>query len=72
MNPLFNTRIPFPVMVDAYQASMYNQIPEGMQNFQCSQLVHRKPFHENEHRIISAGLQIFADAIKATKITTSL
>lgn len=69
MNPLFNTRIPFPTMVDAYQAGMFNQIPKGMENFQCSQLVHRKPFHENEHRIISAGLQIFADVIESTRIT---
>jgi nicotinamide phosphoribosyltransferase len=51
--------VPFPLEVDAYQAGHYSMIPPGMENFQCSQGVFRKPFVPNDHRVISAGLDVF-------------
>lgn len=68
MNPFLYKRLPFPIQVDAYQATMMEQIPPGMQNFQCSQLVHRKPLFEGEYRLVQAGLQLFTDWIKEVRI----
>ena len=62
-------RIPFPLMVDAYQASHYNQIPSGMENFQCSQLVHRKSITPGDHRIVSAGVFPFVQWLKEVRVT---
>lgn len=48
-----------PLQVDAYQAGHFLMIPPGMENFQCSQVIDRKPLFENDHRLISAGLDLF-------------
>lgn len=56
-------------MVDAYQASHYNQIPPGMDNFQCSQLVHRKSITPGDHRIVSAGIFPFVQWLKEVRVT---
>lgn len=53
--------VPEPVRVDAYQAGHFELIPPGMENFQCSQGIFRKPLHYDgdahaDNRIISAGL----------------
>jgi nicotinamide phosphoribosyltransferase len=42
--------------VDAYQAGHYLMIPDGMQNFQCSQATFRHSIEPGEMRVISAGL----------------
>lgn len=62
-------KTPFTVMVDAYQASMFNQIPEGMSDYQCSQLTHRGQLYPDEKRIISAGLQPFVEWLDNLVIT---
>ncbi len=48
-----------PLQVDAYQAGHFKLIPKGMENFQCSQVIDRKPLFENDMRLISAGLDVF-------------
>ena len=52
-------KTPLPLEVDAYQASHSEVLPNGMKDFQCSQLIFRKPLKPSEHRIVSAGLQSF-------------
>lgn len=47
---------PFTVNVDAYQAGHFEMIPPGMENFQLSQAIFRKPFNPADERIISAGM----------------
>lgn len=59
----------FLLKVDAYQAGMFKQIPKGMENFQASQLTHRKPFIDGEERIISAGLSMFVNWLENVTIT---
>lgn len=62
-------RIPFPLMVDAYQASHFNQIPPGMENFQCSHITHRKSIKDGDHRIVSAGIFPFVQWLKEVRVT---
>ena len=57
------------VEVDAYQASHSFVIPEGMKDFQCSQLTFRKPLVEGDHRVICAGLKEFVMNELQTPIT---
>ena len=72
MNPFGSKlHVPFPTEVDAYQAGMYNQIPSGMENFQCSQLTHRKALLPNENRIVSAGLALFIEWLDNVRVTQS-
>lgn len=62
-------KAPLPLMVDAYQATHGEMIPEGMHDFQCSQVIYRKPLEPNDHRIVSAGLRIFIETVLKTPIT---
>jgi nicotinamide phosphoribosyltransferase len=55
---------PETVRVDAYQASHFEMIPPGMEHFQCSQGIFRKPLHfgadgEPDYRLLAAGLAPF-------------
>lgn len=50
---------PEPIRVDAYQAGHFEMIPSGMENFQCSQGIFRKPLIKEDYRLISAGLNPF-------------
>lgn len=71
----------FALEVDAYQASHSFTIPTGMQDFQCSQAVFRKPLDSipntiagitltrPDHRIVSAGLQAFVKLELERKFT---
>lgn len=56
-------RIPMPVQVDAYQATHFQQIPPGMENFQLSQGIYRKPLpfggERTDQRVVSAGVAPF-------------
>src|SRR5262245_3215093 len=55
---------PEAVRVDAYQASHFTMIPPGMENFECSQGIFRRPLATGpaghaDRRLISAGLSPF-------------
>lgn len=52
---------PETVRVDAYQASHFTLIPPGMENFECSQGIFRRPLSAagDDLRLISAGLAPF-------------
>src|SRR5579872_4665762 len=55
---------PETVRVDAYQAGHFTMIPPGMENFQCSQGIFRRPLssasdNRPDRRLISAGLAPF-------------
>lgn len=56
--------VPMCLDTDAYQLGHFLQIPPGMEHFQCSQAVFRKPLHYggdigSDYRVISAGLMPF-------------
>lgn len=57
--------------VDAYQTTHFESIPPGMENFQCSQGVYRKPLNPNDHRIVSAGLMPFVKLELETPLIAS-
>lgn len=61
-------KAPIPLMTDAYQAGHFLMIPDGMQDFQCSQGIYRKPLTPKDHRIVSAGLRMFIETILHTPI----
>jgi|GEM_PF-5278108 len=55
---------PETLRVDAYQAGHFEMIPPGMDNFECSQGIFRKPLavgdgEPADHRLISAGVAPF-------------
>jgi nicotinamide phosphoribosyltransferase len=55
---------PETIRVDAYQARHFTMIPPGMENFQCSQGIFRKPLvaareGRSDLRLLSAGLAPF-------------
>src|SRR5262245_65255516 len=55
---------PETVRVDAYQAGHFTMIPPGMEHFQCSQGIYRRPLlaardARADLRLISAGLAPF-------------
>jgi len=66
---------PEPVRVDAYQAGHFELIPTGMENFEVSQGIYRKPMWPDDHRIVSAGMAPFLklnmehDAIRKHDVT---
>ena len=60
---------PATLNVDAYQAGHFTMIPPGMENFQCSQAVYRKPFLKDDYRIISAGMAPFIQLEMNKQIT---
>lgn len=60
---------PWPLNVDAYQAGHFTMIPPGMEDFQCSQAIFRKPLFPDDHRIISAGMAPFVALELQTPIT---
>lgn len=64
-----NFKTPLQLCVDAYQATHFEIIPDGMENFQCSQVIHRKPLYDSDHRIISAGLSQFVKNFLTQRIT---
>lgn len=65
---------PWPVNVDLYQVGHFEMIPPGMENFQCSQAIFRKPLHYGgderaDNRLLSAGAQPFVDLYMLHRIT---
>jgi nicotinamide phosphoribosyltransferase len=59
-------RTPWTVNADLYQVGHFEMIPPGMENFQCSQAIFRKPLHYGgderaDNRLLSAGTQPFID-----------
>jgi len=57
-------KCPIQIKTDAYQAGHFKMIPPGMENFECSQGIFRKPLHYGgdtaaDLRIVSAGLMPF-------------
>lgn len=53
----FNT--PATLNVDAYQVGHFKLIPPGMENFQASQYMVRKPMYPMEYRALSMGLAAY-------------
>lgn len=60
---------PLPLQVDAYQANHFELIPPGMENFQCSQVIHRKNLYEEDRRLVSAGLSPFVHLHMTQRVT---
>lgn len=70
--------IPFPsdwsADVDAYQVGHFELIPPGMEDFQCSQGVFRKPLRYGgderaDHRLMAAGTRIFIETCLKRQLT---
>lgn len=68
---------PETVRVDAYQAGHFTMLPPGMENFECSQGIFRRPLlperpdGQSDMRIISAGLAPFIKLNLEQPVTTA-
>ncbi len=59
-----NFLVPFPLEADAYQLGHFLMIPQGMNDFQCSQGMFRRQFawgdQFSDSRVVAAGMLAFA------------
>ena len=63
---------PETVRVDAYQASHFTLLPPGMENFECSQGIFRRPvIAADDLRLISAGIAPFIKLNLEQPVTTA-
>ena len=62
-------KTPEPLNVDAYQAGHFEMIPDGMEDFQCSQSIYRKTLAKGDMRLISAGMAPFVKLELEKRIT---
>lgn len=67
--------VPLPLEADAYQIGHFRMIPPGMEDFECSQAIFRKPLADfaadapPDYRVISAGVLPFVQLELSRQVT---
>jgi nicotinamide phosphoribosyltransferase len=65
--------VPLPLEADAYQIGHFRMIPPGMEDFECSQAIFRKPLGdfaaETDYRIVAAGVLPFVQLELSRRLT---